>query len=296
VAGRKIEPPTTEEILLARCRRMARSFRPSELTAEAAPDRNDDDFGLSEEDVLGALGGAPRRAHYLGYYSQRGIELILERAGVLEHVRALGFEPWLEVDLDSPVGETLRLFGSPGRNELLTELRAARDPGAVPGFDLLHVDWLMMQNPRSQFPADCPALPGQHHPGLGLLRRVISLLILICDRLGLDGLHFVPSHFHLAAQSRKELRFVRPEDEARFRAMCDTLGGLPLGAATRAVAAGRVRDERGEPVAWRPVPMVLPVSERLQARAMGGEYEAEVAAAAGRLRYRLEPPGAMAER
>lgn len=294
-AGRTIEPPTTEEIILARYRRMARRFLPSDLTAEAERGR-DDGFGLTEEDVLGGLGAGPHRTRFLGYYSREGVELTLERSGMLDRLRALGFEPWLEMDLDSPVGETLRLFGSPGRSEPLSELRVARDPVAVPGFDMLHVEWLMIQNLRSDFPADRPALPGQRHPGLGLLREVASLLILVCDRLGLDGLHFVPSHFHLGAQSRKDLRFVRPGDEARFRAMCDALGGLPLGAATRAVAAGRVRDGCGEPVAWRPVPMVLPVSERLRARAMGGEYEAEVAAAAGRFRYRLEPAVATAQR
>ena len=286
-AGRVIEPPTTEEIILARYRRMAQRFQPSDLTAEA--EAGGDGFGLTEEDVLGALGGAPHRTRFLGYYSRHGNELALERSGVLDRLRALGFEPWLEMDLDSPGGETLRVFGSPGRGELLTELRAARDPLALAGFELLRVEWLMIQNPRSAFPADRPALPGQRHPGLGLLRDVISLLILVCDRLGLDGLYFVPSHFHLAAQSRKYLRFVRPEDEARFRAMCQALDDLPLGQATRAVAEGRVRDERGEPVEWKPVPMVLPVSERLRAKAMGEEYEAAVAAAAGQFRYSLSP-------
>ena len=290
-SGRAIEPPTTEEIILARYRRMAQRFQPSDLTAEAER-AGDDGFGLTEEDVLGALGGAPRRTRFLGYYSRHGVELALERSGVLDRLRALGFEPWLEMDLDSPGGETLRVFGSPGRRELLTELRAARDAIDLPGFEVLRVEWLMIQDPRSEFPADRPALPGQRHPGLGLLRDVISLLILVCDRLGLDGLYFVPSHFHLATQSHKYLRFIRPEDEARYRAICDALGDLPLGEATRAVARGRVRDERGRPVEWTPVPMVLPVSKRLETEVMGPEYEERVAAAAGRFRYRLAPAGA----
>lgn len=289
VSGQPIEPPTTEEIILARYRRMARRFQPSDLTAETErtgrDGAGDGGFGLTEEDVLGALGGAPRRTRFLGYYSRHGVELALERSGVLDRLRALGFEPWLEMDLDSPGGETLRLFGCPGRRELLTELRAARDAIDLPGFEVLRIEWLMIQNPRSTFPSDRPALPGQRHPGLGLLRDVISLLILVCDRLGLDGLYFVPSHFHLAAQSHKYLRFVRPEDEARYRAICAALGDRPLGEATRAVAEGRVRDAQGRTVEWTPVPMVLPVSKRLEAVVMGEEYEQRVAAAAGRFAY-----------
>lgn len=290
LTGRTIEPPATEEIVLARYRRMARRFQPSDLTVEHEAD--DDGFGLTEEDVLGALGGAPRHTRLFGYYSRHGVELALERSGMLDRLRALGFEPRLEFDLDSPGGETLRILGGAGRDDLLVELRAARDATSLAGFELLRIEWLMIQNPRRGFDADRQPLPGQKHPGLGLLRDVVSLLILVCDRLDLDGLYFVPSHFHLAAQSRKYLRFVEPEHEARFRAVCEALGDRSLGEATRAVAAGRVRDDDGETVAWKPVPMVLPVSEKLEARAMGEDYEARVADAAGRFRFHLAPAGA----
>lgn len=293
-SGQAIEPPSTDDITLARYRRIARRFQPSDLTAEEAGD--DTGFGLSETDILGDLGGAPRRTRLLGYYSPHGVELAFERTGVLDRLRALGFDPRIELDFDSPGGEMLRVYGGPGRDEVLIELRGAVDATSLHGFDLLRVDWLLIQNPRRRFSPGQPALPGQSHPGFGMLRDLVSLLILVCDRLGLDGLYFVPSHFHLAAQSRKYLRFVEPAHEARFRAICAALEGLPLGEATRAVAEGRVRDEAGRPVEWEPSPMVLAVTERLDKHVHGDDYEAALSEAAGRFRFRLEPTGSSKQR
>lgn len=283
--GTVLEPPTTEEALLMRYRSLARGYGERELTGEApAPPRDVDDWGLTEEDIGAALGG-PRRPHrLLGYYSLQGLELALERTGFLDRLRAKGFDrPTLSMELDNPAGDTLRIFASPSRRELLIELRLRIDRRVAPGLALLCVEWLLLQNPRAQFTDERPRLPGQEHPGLGMLQETIALLILACDRLQLDGLVFVPAHFHTASQGRRELRFLEPADEARFRALERALDGLPLPAASRALAEGRIADARtGEPVPWQPAPMVLPVSEALRQRVLGEEYERQAAEAAAR--------------
>ena len=275
------EPPTTEAVTLARYRRLARLLEPSDLSRESDPD----DWGLSAEDVYGALAGAGPRTRLLGYYTRHGIELALERAGILDRLRSLGYErPTLELELDHPGGETVRLWGDGERRALVFELRARRDRRSLPGLELLGVEWLLLQNPRGAFTEARPRLPGQHHPGLGLLRDVCALLVLVCERLGLDGILFTPSHYHLAAQSHSLLRFLRPEDEALYRALQGALRGVPLAEAERALEDGRVRDpETGEPVAWRPEPMVLPVSPALTERVTGEAYERRVEAAGHRL-------------
>ncbi|HSS51532.1 MAG TPA: histone deacetylase, partial [Thermoanaerobaculia bacterium] len=58
--GQALEPPSTEEALLVRYRRLAQDFEPHELTGEP---RRRDDWGLTEEDVTASLGGPhrPRR-------------------------------------------------------------------------------------------------------------------------------------------------------------------------------------------------------------------------------------------
>lgn len=279
-------PLTDDEEMLARYRRMAQSFSHGDLTSDADAD---DTWTLTEEDVLGGLAGTPRRTRFLGYYSLHGIELALEKAGLPRRIRDMGFpEPTFELDLDNPSGETLRLFGDARKTELLMELRAQRDRRTVSGMELLRVEWLLLQNPRASFPSDRPRLPGQRFPGLGMLREVVSFLVLACERLGLDGLFFVPSHYHLAAQSRSLLRFLDPEAEARFRAIRAAVENAPLASATQAVSEGRILDEKmGESVQWEAAPMILPVSERLRERISGEEYERKVLEARRGLEFRL---------
>jgi hypothetical protein len=299
LSGREVEPPSTAELTLASYRAMARHLAPHELTgdepeaepAEAgaakagAAQAGAADWGLAAED-LAALGGVQPRSRFLGYYSRQGLEIALDRAGLLDRVRQRGFTPHLTLDLDNPGGETLRLYGDRRRRELLLELRARIDRGTVPDLALLRIEWLLLQDPRARFTAERPALPGQSHPGLGVLAEVMALLVLACDRLHLDGIVFVPAYFHTAVQGRRLLRFLKPEHEGRFQALAAALAGLPLAAASAAVDGGRVR-ENGIPYRWEPMPMLLPVSER--ARAEGEESAGRIAAAAAAQRFELAP-------
>ncbi|MGD2114746.1 MAG: histone deacetylase [Acidobacteriota bacterium] len=256
--------PGTEEITLMRYRMLSKVIAPSRLTGDA----EDEGFGLTEEDLFGAVGPSAREQRFLGFYSRHGMELALEQLGLLRRLRDRGFpHPTLEFELDNPAGQTVRLFGDTDREELLGELRARRDRRTVPGMEMLRVEWLLLQNPRARFGPGRSPLPGQKHPGLGMLRDVVAMLILICDRLSLDGLLFVPSHYHMASQAGDVLQFLKPEDAARFDAMRDALRGLRLADATRAVHQGRLVDRAtGEPMEWQPAPMILPVSDRLQER------------------------------
>lgn len=281
--GKPLEPPTTEEALLMRYRSLARGYGERELTGEpsaehAPPASSVDDWGLTEEDVGAAVGAHRRPSRLLGYYSRQGMELALERTGFLDRLRAKGFDrPLLEFDLDNPTGDTVRVFAGPSRNDLLIELRMRIDRREMPDFALLRIEWLLLQNPRQEFTPERPPLPGQKHPGLGMLHETIAMLILACDRLQLDGVVFVPAHFHVAIQGRRQLRFLKPADEARFRALEIALQGLPLPEATRAVEQGKVVEAAtGEPFRWEPAAMVLPVSEPLSRRMLGEEYEKEV--------------------
>lgn len=287
--GRPLEPPSTEEIVLVRYRRLAQELDPQELSGETGLN----DWGLTAEDVLASLGGPHRPRRFLGFYSPQGLELTFERAGLLDRLRTLGFErPTLEVDLDNPAGDTLRLYGDEDRRELLIELRVRIDRGTVPGLSLLRIEWLLLQNPRAEFTSERPRLPGQTHPGLGMSQDIVALLVLACDRLQLDGLLFVPSHYHTAAAGRKTLRFLDPADEGLFRALHQTLKELPLAEATRTVDERKVVDAAtGEPFTWQPMPMVVPISDRLRAMMDGEDFETRVAEEAAKRAFRLRPSG-----
>ena len=123
---------------------------------------------------------------------------------------------------------------------------------------------------------------------------IMSLLILICDQMQLDGITFVPSQYHLAVNGRRFLRFLEAEDEGWFRALQIPLAGLSLPQSTEAVSGGQLRDRHtGETVTWLPTPMVLPISEQLHDRVASQAYETAAAAAEARteIEWISPPPG-----
>jgi acetoin utilization deacetylase AcuC-like enzyme len=258
--GRRVEPPSTQEITLKRYRYISSFFDPAELSGGG----DGDEFGFTEEDLSLPGWAGHRETRFLSFYTRNGLELVLERSGFFDRLRDLGYaHPTLELQLEES-GDTLRIFGDPEKREMLCELRLQRDRSSFAGFELLSVEWLLLQHPRGQFSAKRPALPGQKHPGLGLLDDVVALLIVACDRLHLDGLVFVPSQFHVAAYGRSHMKFVKPAIQQRFEALLALTAGSGLAAASRAIAEGRVYDaDSGEPVRWIPEPMVLAVSPRM---------------------------------
>ena len=283
--GRTIEPPLTEELTLARFRSITGTLDPTSLTAEPG----DFSWSLTEDDLVGIVPGGPRKTRFLSYFSTHGVELVLERYGVLNRLRLLGFEhPTIDLDLDDGIGETLRIWARPDRKDLVVELRLDRSRRAVAGCEVLTVEWLLLQNPRAKFGPFRRPLPGQKHPGLGLLKEIFGFLVMISEILELDGIFFVPSSYHVAAQSRQVVHFLEPRDEALFEALQNLLGDRPLAEASSAVAEGRIRDSEGKLFEWKGLPMVLPVSEALKERVTGPGYRAEVQTAAQTFRFELD--------
>jgi acetoin utilization deacetylase AcuC-like enzyme len=288
--GRAVEPPTTAEVTLSRYRRLAwEARRRGDPRAEGGGGRQggpavEADWELSLEDLQANLTGPLRPHRLLGACSRQQLELTLERAGLLERLRQLGFpRPLIELDLDHPGGETVRIRAAPHDGELLAEVRLRIDRGSAPDLAMLRIEWLMLQNPREAFTPARPRLPGQEHPGTGMLRDVIALLVVACERLQLDGLLWVPAHFHTAAQGSRTSQFLRPADEGLFRALERAVDGLPLAAAVAAVEQGQLLDRAtGAPFVWQPMPVVVPASERLRRQLESEEYRqlAEAAAAA----------------
>ena len=161
------------------------------------------------------------------------------------------------------------------------------DRGTVPGLALLRVEWLLLQNPRGEFTADRPRLPGQAHPGLGMSQDISALFVLACDRLQLDGLLFVPAHYHTASQGRKSLRFLSPVAEGVPRRARGPPWPPPLGGHPRSPRSGWWTRPRASPSAWRPSPMVMAVTDRLRALIEGEEYERQVAEEAAHHAFRV---------
>ena len=287
LTGGEIEPPDNRALTLIRFRQIKATLDPTHLTSTGGLGG----WALTEEDLVGILPGVPRQTRFLEYFSKVGVELLLERFGILQQLRARGFKsPVVHLELEHPLGQTLKIFGDAGRKELLVELRVHRSTRVVPGCEVLEIEWLLLQNPRASFNAARGALPGQQHPGLGMLGEFFGWLVVLSETLALDGMIFRPSHYHLAAVARSYVRFVEPRAEALLRALGKLLAGVPLEAASRAVDEGRVVDRTtGEAVRWEAWPMVLPASRRLRERTEGEAYDAAVNEAHRALDLHLVP-------
>jgi hypothetical protein len=277
-----IEPPDEMEIVLRRFRELYRTWQSGEDTS-----LDGSEWGIAEEDLFGF--GVHEDPRFLGQFSKHAIELQLEQIGVLDHIRARGF-PDLQVALDvaQGLGQVLRVYGAPESRELLVELKASRSKAVIPGAEVIEIGWLLLQNPKASFGQRRPQLPGQSHPGLGMLRDIAAWLILVCEDLRLDGVAFVPSQYYMAAVGHRHLQFVRPEAQARYEALRRALRGFDLATGNRLLNDGGVIDvQSGETALWEPVPMVVPVSQSLRGRTTSGEYREAVEAARGTYEYRV---------
>ncbi|HEX8909682.1 MAG TPA: histone deacetylase [Anaeromyxobacteraceae bacterium] len=206
------------------------------------------DFSAADlEEALGLQRRSGQRL-FLGYYTAAGLEQVLHRYGLLEHLRRLGYGGFrVALDRDG-TGERLRLHGeADGREHLLIEL--VLEKRRVLGAEVLYVHWLSLRHPRAQFSERRPRLPGQEVPGLGMARELGELLAAMARRLDLAGVVFRPAHFHTAFSGRHHFAFLDPARQGRFEALVRDLSHLPLLAATEAVSEGRVL-LNGAPYAW----------------------------------------------
>jgi acetoin utilization deacetylase AcuC-like enzyme len=236
---------------------------------------------LDTDDLAEALGLRPSRNRLLlGFYTEAGIEFALQRFGILDQLRRLGYDHFRVEFGDQSPGQRLRVLGeSEGKEEVLIELVLERK--RVAGHPVLYVHWLSLRHPRAQFSLLRPRLPGQEVPGLGLARETGEMLALMALRLELAGVVYRPAHFHTAFAGRHHFSFVDAERQGRFEALIRDLRDVPLLEATRAVEAGRVMLD-GKPYAWEPDEMVLWLREHPEERG-------EVALERERARFTLVP-------
>src|SRR6266851_3283557 len=238
--------PAGYDPLARRYSRIAARLTPAELGPPAGED----------ELLLAELGQRSARPLLLGFYSAEGLELALSRYGLLGELRRLGYGPFRVTVSNEAVGDRARLYGSDesGAEHLLIE--CVLEKREVAGEPVLYVHWLTLRHPLARFSAQRPPLPDQEVPGLGLAREMTALFGRIAERLGLAGVAFRPAGFHTAYAGRGQLRFVDPGRQGRFEALVRDLAGIPLPAATAAVASGQVLLD-GEPYRWEADEMVL---------------------------------------
>jgi acetoin utilization deacetylase AcuC-like enzyme len=222
--------------------RVAASLDPADLGKRATD--------ITMEDVLADLGMArPRATTLLGFYTQSGLELVLERYGILPQLRRLGYERF-EVEIGREGGR-LRVFGHHGARRLLL-VEMVLEKKYAGGEEVLYVHWLTLRDAAREL--EC-GLPGQEHPGLGMSKEFGELLRRMAERLRLAGVVFTPSWYHLAYLARDRAEFIDSARQGRFEALQRDLAGVELREASQAICDGRVL-MNGAPYTWEPSDMV----------------------------------------
>lgn len=269
-ADRVVPRPATD--LRSYYRRIAKDLGPRELQTENAP------LEFTEEDITGALRPDPAPQLVFGYYTQQGIEIALERYGLLERLRRLGFSD-LVVEVDG-VKSLLKIEGTKsGARHRVVELAVRLETlehENLSTLKTLFIEWLLLQDPTRSFHQGRKRLPGQNHPGLGLAEEIQELLRRAARRLELDGVANKPSHFHNARLAWGDFCFLAPEAEGRFRAFQRLVSGIDLVEASAAIDSGRVVDSNGDAVFWEPSVQLLPTSARAREYFDSAAYEAQV--------------------
>lgn len=270
LTGRAVAPPPpAPEDPRLRFNRIAAILDPFELQTEKA-----DDWTLSEAEVMEDLSRRPALARrFLGYYSVQGVELALEKYGLLEQLRRKGFTD-LRVAVDLGEGDRQRLTvhgHKVGRFHLLVDVVVARtqrkvklESGETQRFTLLLLDWLQLQDPTRTFSLRQPPLPGQTHPGLGMARETMELLYQAGRRLQLDGLMVHPAHYHIAALARGTFFFLDPQRQGRLDALVEGCSELPVAEVSRLIEEKQVVDDQGVPWVWESEELVAPITESLR--------------------------------
>lgn len=254
---------SNNERLLRMMKHLSRSLPIHDLTA------TDDD-----DDIFGDFFQPMKRTRLFDFYSKYGVECALEATGVFEHLRRLGFpSPHLEFELEHPNGQAIRLYGEEEKENLLIEC-IIDEKRCLNHLKMLWIEWLLLQNPTLEPTAERPLLPGQSHPGLGCLPKIIGLLFMVCDRLKFDAIGFNPAHYHVCFLAKGQGSFEQPRDEARFRVAQNLTAGLNLQQASRCLDDGLICE--GNVFKWTPARMLIPTGPAAEAYFSDIAYQNEV--------------------
>lgn len=221
------------------------------------------DWLIDEGELESQLFKQDEKGAFLGILSQEEVFGLFESCGVQAALARRGFRDVLsEMKTDDPSLHRFRICSQDGSEEgLLVEivLRKASIPNhkfvlsldSMPKLDFLFVEWLLSQNPQEGFTAAKSCLPGQRHPGLGIARNLLEVLVNFAEKLNVFGIATVPGHYHNAVIFSEYLKYLDPVSEGRLAALQRDLAGFSLADVSWAIDLGCVQDDKsGQDVKW----------------------------------------------
>jgi hypothetical protein len=232
-------------------------------------------FDLDEDSLFNLNIGHRGNNLFLGYYTQSGLKMAMDKYKVTRKLALLGFDN-IQIIIDTSDAFKHKLLLNNrigGKTEKLVEFVVKRDfvevemPFKTPlngiKFEVLVVEWLKMQNPRKEFPRQRQKLPGQEYPGLGIGSDALELLVLATKRLGLKGIVNIPDHYHNAFFYSRIFYFEKPKNQARLLAVMDTTRKMSVGEAAWLIEQEKIIDKStGMPFKWEIARQILPLEKK----------------------------------
>ncbi len=234
---------------------------------------------------LDQLAGKKSSALWLGRYAEDKIRRLLEKFDILSALGAKGFsEIFIDVEPIDRFLQALKIFSAkPAAENLLAEFRLREASFSHSCFanaatlNVLKIEWLMLQNLHADFSAERPRLPGQRHPGLGLAKRVMQLLVHLATTHQLAGILNFPKFFHNAYFYFGHFYFCDPRLKGHMLALRRDLNELSVAELSWAVYLGCVIEANtGKTYDWRAEALVLPLDESMKKYFGSSEYEQNV--------------------
>ncbi len=265
-----------------------------------AADSHENPFAMSEGELFSQLPRAPGPTLFLDRFTAADMTKRLEDTGFWAAMIQKGVRrPRLALERVEPDEHRLLILDEEAPAPLrmmelrltLTRLEIPTATGAAmagESYEMLAINWAMLQNPRINFTKEHPQFPGQEHPGLGLGRKCQEFLVTLARELRRDGLINYPQFFHNAVIYRDEYSIVDPIRQGELLAMIRDLSKRPLHLASHAIAAGKLMDKVDHrAVEWKPDAMICPIRRRLKKYFETSAYRKAVESSAASHAYDL---------
>ncbi|MBN1534992.1 MAG: hypothetical protein JXA20_20155 [Spirochaetes bacterium] len=262
-------------------------------------------FDLDSLDLGASLGNLPqihRQKIFLKRFTPDELMKIIRKVGLSDHLDSMGFHNCIiDVDQDESYINYLKLYYSDkSPDNLLLDLRVSETKFTPKkellemGFenktyDMVVIEWLSAQNPKSRFDQNKPQLPGQRRPGLGILKYCFDMMYIVAREVIKDGFMDIPDHMHGAIMYSKKFKFYNPVHEAILQAILRDLSDHSMLDISWGMLTDTVYDEKkGESQAYDPSEQIFYVSERLRRHFNSKAYRSIFSRYYKKKRYRLD--------
>jgi hypothetical protein len=212
---------------------------------------------------------------FLGVYGDLAIPDLLGEFGIFDALKGQGIHhPRIELDLEDAYRHILRVFDKDiNPDTLVAELvfRRSRLPLSIGSkvdekqLPCLHLEWILLQNPHSQFDIQHPAMPLQDLPGLALGDMTLSLIASLAKNLQMSGISTVPSNLHSALFFLRSYFAILPNVQAELLALKRAVRRYGRAEIVWAEQWGDVLfQDTGHVYDWQPTEMVQLLREGLR--------------------------------